>query len=1709
MTAFSSPEFELLEKLHDNRQTRVYRARRIDDGRAVILKILGDDHPQPESLPRHRREYQLLQQLEQAGGVIKALDLIDINGSLTIITEDIGAESLDRILKQTNLSLQQSLELAIAIARALSEIHRAQIIHKDINPANVVWNRTNGDVRIIDFGIASQLAQETQGFLNPGQLEGTLAYTAPEQTGRINRPLDYRADLYSLGVTLYELFAGTRPFTDREGIELIHAHIALPAIPPHQVHPRVPPMVSRIIMRLIEKVADDRYQSADGVLHDLQLCLSAHRSLGSIPEFLLSEGDAPTHFQLPQKLYGRSEEAAAILAACANASEGQASLLLVLGPPGVGKSALVREVYKPLTERQGNFILGKFDQYQRDVPFSAWTQAFQELCNLLLQEDEVVLGRWRERILGSIGTLGRVLTDVIPSIELIIGPQPEVPQLDGDKAQNRLNYIFGNFIKAICQPEHPLVVFIDDWQWADAGSLALLRFILSGGAEHLLLIGAYRDSEVDSTHPLHAALADVARSGCPIESIKLDNLRPEHVAQLVDDTLGEHAECAGLADLLYTKTHGNAFFLTQLLTDLHESGALHFNRNKRRWQCDREKIQEAEISGNVIDLMAKRIRNLPTSTQHAILKAACLSDRFRLGTLARLLGEPPYIVANYLEPALHEGILLPIGSAYRYAQQKDNRSPVHYRFVHDRVRQAAYSLISQAEREETHFKVAEIWLHGKQDKDREYSIFDIANQYNAGRRLIRDATGRGELRQINILAGEKARQAADQATALTYFRQALDLREEGCWQDCREETEALLLAAADCALLCKDYPLMEQWLDEYLAQVDEVFSVVAASKIRLQGYVVQNRLEEAVAVGLVALRLLGCQLDRKPGKLRNLVKLLQTRLAIRSKSFTDLHALPAMTDRRQLETMELLGLLLPPAYWTNPDLLAQVVFQMVRDTLTHGYSPNAGYGLSWWGITESALLDNIDSGVVFGDFAIELSKKHGLRLQQPLFFVGWIVLKYKHHLRKTLPLLQQAYAISLEKGDFEYASYARNNEMQARFHCGTALVELLPEMANAQRDLTRFQLGSSLYWNAIWWQTALNFATPSDKSNVLSGTAYDERNEMPKHLAANDNSTLFLLYCAKTLLSVYFGQSHKAEDYAHEARIRLNAGTGMYAQTLFHFLESLLLTQSKQANETAILQKVAANQKKLARWAEHAPSNHRHQWLLVEAERLRLGGRFEEALLHYEEAIDLARENGFQHEEALALELTAAFHRSRKRSRLAAHYLRQAIQTYEAWGAKAKVIQLRKQYPMELLGFSQNDQRASTETHLSFRSTLHGSESFDLEAASEASLAISGEIMLPALTRTLLHIAIKNSGAQRAALILQQHGEFELAAVGSAEHENEVNLLAQPLDAHAELPVPKTLIQYVARTQKSMVIDDARNRSVFSRDPYFLRERPISILCEPIVRQGKLLGMLYLENNLTVGTFGANRLTLLRLLAAQAAISIENAQLYSGLEEKVEERTHELRDSLSAQEQLNSELQSAYAKLHAANRKLEELANTDGLTGLANRRHLAERLAYEIGRCARDGQALSLLICDLDNFKHYNDLYGHVSGDDCLRAVACEIRKVFARSSDLVARYGGEEFIVLLPGIESGEAQFLAERMRQNVLTLAIPHAGNAGHGVATISVGCHTRQVKPESTLSDVIENADRALYAAKAQGRNCVVANGDAPVPPLTVSDAEPMLP
>ena len=1662
--------YRLLEEIYASGHTRVLRAVQVVDQRPVILKVLGGEAGTANGFVQFQHEFEVTRALADVPGVIQVLALEAVQDSLMIVQEDIGGESLASLLGHGPIGLGEALELAIRITQVLGRIHRAGVIHKDFTAANIVWNRRSGELRVIDFGISTSLSQERLDFQNVNQLEGNLAYAAPEQTGRINRRVDSRTDLYSLGVTLYQLFTGTLPFRARTGIELVHAHLAQKPVAPQSLDPAIPPMLSALILHLMAKMAEDRYQSAYGVEQDLIRCRDALQAGGSVPSFTLAEKDVPTRLLIPQKLVGREGEVARILSAFERCAAGATELLLVSGFSGTGKSALVHEVHRPLTERRGNFIAGKFDQYQRDVPFYAWRKAFEEFCNLLLTEDEATLAQWRERIRTGLGEIGKVVAEIVPAIELIVGTLPEVPRLAGEQALNRLNYVFGNFLKAICSAQHPLVLFIDDWQWADAGSLALLRAVM-GDKEirHLLVLGAYRDNEVDPTHPLMRTLDDIRGAGAVSLRIELAPLQAEHVRELVRDTLDHAPGFEQLAQLVFEKTGGNAFFVVQLLTDLYDKGVLRYSTEQGHWVWSPDEVASRKVADNVVDLMAAKIGRLPQAAQRVLVHASCIGDRFALSTLASTLGQPAHEVAAQLQPALLEGILMPLGVNYRLAQLQANTAAIQYQFVHDRVRQAAYGALDPAAAEQIHHGIALRLLAEADAEAQDAQIFDIANQFNAARRVIREPVQRNQLFLINLRAGRRAKAATAYTTARNYLNVALELLPLDAWGNWPEQCAELQLLLAEVAFLTKDFGAMEQALDDYLAHRSAALEQVAAHKIRVQARVVQNRLSEAVDIGLQALALVGVRFPRSPEQAEVGEQLMATIALLKDRPIEGLLDLPAMTDAEQLAAMDLLGLILPPAYWTSQELLALTVFRMVQLTVQHGHSPNAGYGFSWWGITECALLGNIEAGVAFGEFAIELARRHRLNLQQPLFFAAWIIRKFRRHLAESIPLFEQTYSLALEKGDFEYASYACNNRMQALFHLGRPLEALLPEMERAHRDLQRFQLGSSLYWHDIWWQTALNFEQPGPNPVRLAGVAYDEARSLPQHLSVNDASTLFLLHTAKLMLACFFGEWEAAWAQARSARSYLPGGLGTHAYVLFHVYESLALLLHRDAPDAqAVAQQVSENQDKLQVWAQHAPDNYQQLWLLVEAERLRMAGDSEAAMRRYDEAIDQARAGGFIHEEALAHELCGRCYLQRGQNRLASFYLRQALILFERWGAAAKTQRLGAEFADLLLTATPHAERATvTQGHSTGRSARQSHLQFDLKALTEAYQALSREIVFEDMVTSLLRIVIEHSGAQKAVLLLREGGRLELAAQGRFALNTQVEVARLPFDGEAAgRLLPRSLVQYVNRTAKSQVLQDARLPTIYSLDPYFVAVRPLSVLCEPIVHQGKPVGLLYLENNLTVGAFTEPRLELLRLLSSQAAISIENARLYADMEARVRERTRELA--------------RANAQLEQKSQELERISVTDPLTRLFNRRRLDACMDVEFERARRYDTEVALILIDIDHFKQVNDSHGHQIGDEVLCQVAATLQ-LGIRASDIAGRWGGEEFLILCPETDLLGAEAMAEKLRGLIQLAALP----AGlHCTASLGVA----QFQPGDDPKDLVSRADLALYRAKSAGRNRV---------------------
>ncbi len=1692
-------DFDVREKLYESHHTQVFRAIRTNDWSRVILKTPVAKYPSADELSRYRREYEILNSVHDLPGVINVHDLAPSQHSLLLVEEDCGGRPLTQTIKSSEFDAALYLEIAIKLAHVLGELHQRCIIHKDINPANILWCTEQRDIKLIDFSISSLLSQEYHDFQSPGQLEGTYAYISPEQTGRVNRPLDYRSDLYSFGITLYQMFTGALPFSGDQGIEFVHAHIALQAVPPHEVNDAVAAVISRIIMKLMSKMADDRYQSAWGVKHDLQHCLQQLQETGRIEEFELGQQDHSPILRIPQKLYGREREINSIIAAFDRAGQGRAELLLVSGYSGTGKSALVHEVHKPLTEKRGLYVAGKFDQYQRGVPFYAWRQAIEEFALLLLKEDETSIGRWRSKICSGLGNIGKVITDFAPSLELIIGEQPAVPELSGEQALNRFNYAFQAFIKAVSTKEHPLVIFIDDWQWADVASISLLK-LLMGETEnrYLMIIGAWRDNEVDGTHPFSVALDEIMRSPAAVSAIQLGNLQPLHVRDFICDALNRPAAVDELVELVYDKTRGNAFFLIQFLKNLYQDSLLHFDSERLRWHWELSEIRARNITANVVELMATAIGRLEPATREALKFAASIGNRFELEILSIILNQSARTTAEMLDIALREGVIRPLGGNYQLAGYREEMTGVAYQFIHDQVQQAAYSLIEPQNRTQAHMDIALALLNTLDEEEQYRRIFEIANHLNVAAERFTSDEQKQLLLELNLRAGKRAKETTAYTPALRYFKTALAHLPADSWEHDRELAAELYLLAAETAFLTMQYDDMERWLDEILKYADTPLLRASVYEIRLQACISQNRLNDAVDAALYALRLLGVTLPSRPNSLQVLINLLKTKWVLRGRSFDDLLNLPKMEDPVRLKVMSLLGLTIPPAYWTSQELVALIVFQMLQESVAHGYSPNTGYAFSWWGITLGGILGDLQAGYAFGDFGVTIAREHGLNLQRPQFFQGWITRQFIHPIKESIPILFESYSMALEKGDFEYASYALNNYQQAKFHSGQPLPKLLDEMGESHHHLENFKVGSSLYWHSIWWQTALNLQNQTEEPTVLEGEAYRESVSLQQHLEVEDASTLFLLYTAKLMLCIFFGEDERSLEYAGQARRYLKGGAGMYAFVLFHLYESIALLRNLSGISPLTRHKrlrgVKANLKRLQRWARHSPENHSHRWHLAVAEYSQAVGRAGQAAEHYERAIDAALNNGFRHDEAFCYECAGHFYANHGQQRVGSYYYRLALTGYQGWGAEAKAGQLAQ--------WAENRPRTAVMetttagwTTTSFVSSHSSSDKeLDLTTLMKVYRSISSVIVREDLIKTLLDNVLENAGAQKGILVLQKQGGLYAEAIGEAGSDKITLLKSLPVeDAQEHLPV--SMLYYVERSLQPLVLDNASQSPGFSQDPYISANKPLSMLCEPILHQGKLNGILYLENKLTQGVFTQERLEMLQLLVAQAAISLENSSLYAELEEKVTERTVELQDALEMQKHLNTELSEkslkldeAYAELREANDQLQHQANTDALTGLANRRYFNKLLSHEYRRCIRGRQSLSVLMSDLDNFKAFNDHYGHLEGDDCLKTIADVFKRVFSRSTDVVARYGGEEVIVVLPDTDIDEAARLAETLRQSVEALRLPHAGNGSYEVVTISIGGVSLIPDIVASVDSVTQKADKALYQAKEQGRNKV---------------------
>jgi PAS domain S-box-containing protein len=1396
------------------------------------------------------------------------------------VLEDPGGAPLDRLLGRP-LDVSHFLRIAIPLAGALRQVHERGLIHKDIKPANILVDAVSGGVWLTGFGIASRLPREHQAAAPPELIAGTLAYMAPEQTGRMNRSVDSRSDVYALGVTFYEMLTGKLPFTAADPMEWVHCHIARRPAPPSERVAGVPGTLSAIVMKLLAKTAEERYQTAAGIEADLRRCLAEWESHGRIEPFSLGGCDVSDRLLIPEKLYGREREIETLLAAFDRVvTSGRPELVLVSGYSGIGKSAVVNELHKALVPQRGLFATGKFDQYKRDIPYATLAQAFQSLIRALLGKSDTELAGWRDALREALGPNARLMIDVVPELKLLIGEQPPVVELPPQQAQGRLQLVFRRFLGVFAQPEHPLTLFLDDLQWLDAATLDMLADLLTqADVQQLLVIGAYRDNEVDSAHPLMRKLDAIRKAGAFVQEISLAPLAREDLGRLIADTLScASGNAAPLARLVHEKTGGNPFFAIQFISALAEEGLLRFDHDAARWRWELDRLHAKGYTDNVVDLMVGKLTRLPVQTQAALQQLACLGNIAKITMLSVVLGKSEDDVRSDLWDAVRLELVEHLEDSYR--------------FIHDRVQEAAYSLIPERLRTEAHLRVGRLLGAHTPAEKREEVVFEIVNQLNRAAALITSRDEREQLAELNLLAGQRAKATTAYASALIYLTAGEVLLPENPWERRHELTFALALHRGECEFLTGALAEAERRLAALSSRAANTVERATVACLRADLYMTLDQGSRAIAVGLDYLRHLGIDWSPHPTEeeARHEYERIWSQLG--GRAIEALIDLPLMSDAASLATLDVLTKLVAPAFYTDGNLLALITCRAVNLSLERGNCDGSCFAYVLLGSFGGPRFGDYQAGYRFGRLGYDLVEGRGLKRFQARTYMdfGNVVLPWTKHIRAGRDLVLRAFESATKVGDVTYAAFCGNQLTTNLLAAGDPLDDAQRQAENGLAFAQKARFGSVIdrMTAQLGLIRTLRGLTPTFGS--FDDEQLDEL-RIERHFSENpDLAVAECWYWVRKLQARFFaGNYASAVNASLRAQPLLWTSQSHFEIAEFCFYAALSHAASWDAAPSDRKQQhfeaLAAHHRQLEIWAANCPENFENRAALVGAEIARLEGRELDAESLYEQAIRSAQANGFIHNEALANELASRHYAARGLERFAQLYLRTARFGYLRWGAAGKVRQLERLHPHLRDAAVPASPTATIGT---------SAEQLDVGTVLKAAQAVSGEIELGKLIETLLRIAVEHAGAERGLLILFPGDEPRIAAEATTGRGQVEVTLRQTAASPAELP--ESVLHTVIRTRESVILDDALAKNPFSADEYICQKHARSVLCLPLVKQAKLIGVLYLENNLASHVFTAARISVLEVLASQAAISLENARLYNDLRER-EARIRRLVDS--------------------------------------------------------------------------------------------------------------------------------------------------------------------------------------------------------------------
>jgi predicted ATPase/signal transduction histidine kinase/GAF domain-containing protein len=1457
-----------LERLRGDGEFTLYRGHANQTGTPSILLLApASTRPSPDTLKKIDHEYALRHELDAAWAV-RPLALSERSEQVTLVLEDPGGVTLDEFLSGP-MEIARFLTVAVGLATALAELHRRAWIHKDVKPSNVLVHCATGQVRLMGFGIASRLRREYQPFEAPEFIAGTLPYMAPEQTGRMNRSIDSRSDLYAFGVTLYEMLTGTRPFTASEPLEWVHCHIARIPVPPHERVPSAPSCISAIVMKLLAKTPEARYQTAAGVESDLRRCLAEWEARGRIVDFALGLHDAQDRLVIPETLYGRAREIETLLTAFDRVvAGGRPELVLVSGYSGIGKSAVVNELHKPLVPPRGLFASGKFDQHKRDIPYATLAQAFQSLIRTLLSKNEEELGKWRNALHEALDPNGQLMVALVPELKTVMGEQPPVPELPQEDAQRRFQLVFRRFVSVFARPEHPLALFLDDLQWVDAATLDLIEDLLTqSDVKHLLLIGAYRDNEVDSTHPLTRRLYAMRQAGALLQDMVLAPLTREDVQHLIADALHDEPEHARpLAELVHDKTTGNPFFANQFLFALFEEGLLSFDHVTGRWSWDLDRIHAKGYTDNVVDLMVRKLTRLLPETQNALQQLACLGNSAQFTMLGMVCQDSLEQLHAHLAEAVAAGLI--------------SRFKESYRFLHDRIHEAAYSLIAQERRAEAHLRIGVAMAAQTPPDKLEEGIFEIVNQLNRGSHLVTSIAERERLAELNLLAGRRAKVSTAYASAVTYLRAGRELLADETWNRNYDLAFSIEFLLAECELLSADIAGAENRLSVLAERTRTSHHNTLVTRLRVTLYTAQDRYR-AMHVFLEYLRSHGTDWPTHPSEEDALREYRHIWSLLGDRQIEELIDLPVMTNRDVLDLMEVFAEVATLAAFIDANCLALVICRMVSLSLEHGNCDASTLAYVYVSMIAGPRFDNYEAGIRFGTLACNLLEQRGLHRYRARTYnaFGTVIVPWTRHIKTAREHQRRCFEAANRSGELSHASYSLSNLCTAVLATGEPLSAAQHEAETGLKFVTNIRFG--LAADCISPQLGLirTLRGLTSKFGSFDDDGFDEE-RLERHFASLPALALpECWYWIRKLQARFFAGDYLAAiEASSHAEALLWVSASFFEVAEYHFYSALsraaCVNSATAGDRQRHVDTLIAHQKQQEIWARHCPENFENRVALVGAELARIQGHVIEAEQLYEQAIRSAHTHGFVNNEAIAYEIAARFYAARGLHKFADAYLLEARYCYQRWGADGKVAQL-------------NCLRPDLATELPAAPTsaiLARTELLDLTTVIKVSEAVSGEMVLEPLIESLMRAAIEHAGAGRGLLIRPQGDQFliqaEAATAGDA-----VTVYLRDASANAAA-LPESVVRYVMRTRHDVILDDASADNPFSADPYILDHRVRSILCLPLINQTNLTGILYLENNLAARVFTPSRITVLKVLASQAAISLENSRLYRNLEDR-------------------------------------------------------------------------------------------------------------------------------------------------------------------------------------------------------------------------------